>query len=142
MSVVVRACLVLALLAAPTTAAVRLDAPLAGAIETGGAVTVVLSMDDPAEASGLAVRVNAQDVTGRLRGTGTTRTLILAGVPGTSAVLARGRNTITVTGPGTAVERRFKWKPGNARVHLVVVGNRINFAAYESLATWQAEVDR
>jgi hypothetical protein len=34
------------------------------------------------------------------------------------------------------------WKPGNARVHLVVVGNRIDFAAYESFTSWQAEVDR
>ena len=142
MTAVVRVSLALALLAMPATAAVRLDSPLAGAIETGGAVTVILSMDDPAEAAGLAVAVNAQDVTGRLRGTGTMRTLVLAGVPGTDAVLSRGRNTITVTGPGTAVERRFTWKPGNARVHLVVVGNRIDFAAYESLATWQAEVDR
>jgi len=144
MTAVVRAllALALALVAMPVSAAVRLDAPLAGAIETGGAVTVVLSMDDPAEAAGLAVRVNAQDVTGRLRGTGTTRTLVLAGVPGTSAVLSKGRNTITVTGPGTTVERRFTWKPGNARVHLVVVGNRLDFAAYESLVTWQAEVDR
>src|SRR5512143_1770739 len=141
MTAAVRALVALALVAMPATAAVRLDAPLPDAIETGSAVTVVLSMDDPAEAAGLSIRVNAQEVTGRLRGTGTTRTLVLAGVPGTSAVLARGRNTITVTGPGTAVERRFKWKPGNARVHLVVVGNRINFAAYESLATWQAEVD-
>ncbi|MFI5363991.1 MAG: nitrilase-related carbon-nitrogen hydrolase [Candidatus Binatia bacterium] len=142
MSAVVRAFLAVALVAMPATAAVRLDAPLAGATETGGAVTVALSMDDPAEAAGLAVRVNAQDVTGRLRGTGTTRTLVLAGVPGTGAVLSRGRNTITVTGPGTAIDRRFTWKPGNARVHLVVVGNRIDFAAYESFATWQAEVDR
>ena len=142
MAIVLRALVALALLAMPATAAVRLDAPLAEAIETGSAVTVVLSMDDPAEAAGLTIQVNKHDVTGRLRGTGTTRTLVLAGVPGTSAVLARGRNTISVSGPGTTIERRFKWKPGNARVHLVVVGNRINFAAYESFATWQAEVDR
>jgi hypothetical protein len=142
MSVVVRAFLALVLLAAPATAAVRVDAPLAGAIETGAAVTVALSMDDPAEAPGLAVQVNGHDVTARLRGTGTARTLVLAGVAGMGTALSNGRNTITVTGPGTTVERRFTWKPRNARVHLVVVGNRIDFAAYESVATWQAEVDR
>jgi hypothetical protein len=134
MTAVLGAFLALALVAIPATATVQLDTPLAESNETGSAVTMVLSMDDPAEAAGLTVRVNSHDVTGRLRGTGTARTLVLAGVPGTGTVLSRGRNTITVTGPVTSLERRFTWKPANARVHLVVVGNRIDFAAYESIA--------
>ena len=42
MTAVVRAFVALAVLAMPATAAVRLDAPLPDAIETGSAITVVL----------------------------------------------------------------------------------------------------
>jgi hypothetical protein len=129
-----------ALGAARTARAARLVTPADGAVVRASAVAVEVAVDGPEDAAALALRVNWTDVTARLRGAGAARTLVLAGVPGHGNVLRRGRNRVALE-PGGA-RTTFVWRPRLARVRLVVVGNRLDFAAYESMATWRAEVDR
>lgn len=128
-------------LASRGDAAVHLVGPIDGALVTASAVAVTLTLDDPSDVAALVVRANGDDITNRLRGDGLSRTLLLAGVPGHDNVLRLGRNRLTIVAPGGG-ESTFSWRPPLERVHLVVVGNRIDFAAYSSMVTWRAEVER
>ena len=134
--------LVTILLAGVARADVHLLAPADQAIVTTSAVEVRLALDAPDDATALAVSVDGEDVTARLRGTGLDRTLVRAGVPRGTTVLRLGANRLRVSAPSGVTDVSFVWRPAIERVHLIVVGNRIDFAAYVSFATWQAEVDR
>jgi len=125
----------------PAVATVQLVAPADGAVERGSAVTL-MAHDDDGDAGDVTAMLNGVDVSARLRGTGGDRTVVLAGVPGGTNPLRRGKNHVDLHAGGTVASGTFTWRPKMQRVHLVVVGNKLDFAAYESFATWQAEVDR
>ena len=133
--------LVMLLWLRPAAAAVQILDPADGAVVRGSSVTLMLH-DDDGDAGDVTARVNGVDVSVRLRGTGGDRSVILAGVSGGTNPLRRGRNHVEVRAAGTVTTGTFTWRPKIQRVHLIVVGNELDFAAYESFATWQAEVDR
>ena len=128
--------------AIPAVAAVQLVGPTDGALETGSAVTVTIAAADDAEAAAATLSLNGRDVTARLRGSGPTRTVVLAGMPGPQSPLRFGANHLLVRAADRVAVGTFTWKPKLARVRVVAVGNAIDFAAYATSATWQAEVDR
>jgi hypothetical protein len=128
--------------AMPAVAAVQVVAPANGAGETGSAVAVTLSAADDAEAAAITLAVNGHDVTPRLRCSGASRSVVLAGVPGRGAALRRGANHLVARAGTSLATATFTWRPGMARVRVVAVGNEIDFDAYATSATWQAEVDR
>ncbi len=84
---------------------------------------------------------NGHDVTRRLRPSGDVYRALFTGVPGWG-VLRRGSNCLDLVAGRTTSIARFRWHPSMARVRVIVVGNRIDFRAYETPATWQAEIDR
>jgi hypothetical protein len=139
---------ILLALAAPAGAAlVTVESPAAGVTVGASAVTLSLLLDPGADPSTLDVRLNRTPITARLVADGARRTAVLAGVPGPLNALRRGTNRLDVTvappaGTPETVEVRFRWRPDLVRLHLIVVGNRLDFSAYTSFATWQAEVDR
>jgi predicted amidohydrolase len=139
---------ILLALAAPASAAlVTVESPGAGATVGASAVALSLLLDAAADPSTLDVRLNRTPITDRLVTDGARRTAVLTGVPGRTNALRRGTNRLEVTvapaaGTPETVQVRFRWRPDTTRLHLIVVGNRIDFAAYTSFATWQAEVDR
>jgi hypothetical protein len=122
-------------------ATVQLVNPVVGGVETGSAVEVQLH-DDDGDLSDLQVLLNGTNITGRLRGTGGDRIAVLAGVPGPGNPLRRGRNRIDVRGFAVHTKTRFTWRPTMRRVRVIAIGNGLDFRAYASFATWQAEVDR
>jgi catechol 2,3-dioxygenase-like lactoylglutathione lyase family enzyme len=119
---------------------VHLAAPADGSVQTGSAVDVAIGLDAPD--APFALELNGIDVTARVRGSGTTRTLVLAGVPGRHNALRYGANRLVVRDATSAQRVDFAWRPRRARVRVIAVGNELEFAAYTSPATWQAEVDR
>src|SRR5262245_11006219 len=137
------ACLVAIALAMPARASVRIDTPGVGARLETSAVAVTGTVDTPAEATGLTLVLNGVDVTGRLRGAGLVRTVVLAGVSGVpDNPLRRGRNELRADSGSGQASVTFSWRPARRRVRVIVVGHKIDFAAYETPATWRAEVDR
>lgn len=122
-------------------ATVQVVNPAPGGVETGSAVDVQLH-DDDGDLSDLQVLLNGTKITGRLRGTGGDRHVLLAGVPGQGNPLRRGRNRLEVRGFAVHTTTRFSWRPTIGRVRVIVIGNALDFRAYASFATWQAELDR
>lgn len=142
--------IVCACLAAATTVRAQLvtiENPQPEARETGSVISLALTLAAEADAETLAVRLNGVTISAQLRSDGTRRTALLTGVPHRQRLLRRGRNQIdvSVSGPGRATQSRsvrFRWYPRMQTVRVIVVGNKLDFTAYASFATWQAEIDR
>ena len=136
-----------ALSSAAHAALVTIENPTPGAVETGSAISLQVTLAPEADPGTLSVALNGIPITDRLSSAGFQRTAILAGVPGRHGAPRRGLNflQVSVAGSGGTTDSqrvRFRWRPRVQRVHVIVVGNKLDFAAYESFATWQAEVDR
>jgi hypothetical protein len=134
--------------AAPAEAAlVTVESPLDGATLQTSAVPLRIVLAPEADPATLVVRLNRRWITDRLASDGTARTALLTGAWQHHSVLRRGTNRleVVVARPGQEPELlrvRFRWRPEVKRVRVIVVGNKLDFAAYESFATWQAEVER
>ncbi len=126
-------------LAAATTP--RLVSPTNGAVLRDSAVAVEVALDG-LPVSAVRLDLNGVDVTPRLRPSSGVHRALFAGVPGQMALLRRGSNRLVLHARGATAAVRFRWHPRVERVRVIVVGNRIDFDAYTSAATWQAEIDR
>jgi predicted amidohydrolase len=134
--------------AAPAKAAlVTVESPLDRATIQTSAVPLRIVLAPEADPATLVVRLNRRWISDRLASAGAVRTALLTGASDRHSVLRRGNNRleVAVARPGQEPELlrlRFRWRPEMKRVRVIVVGNKLDFAAYESFATWQAEVDR
>jgi hypothetical protein len=131
---------ILALALASPAGGLDVPSPSDGENVRSSAVRVAVTLDDPAEE--FVLHLNDRDVTSRVRGTGTDRSLVLAGLPGRDDAIRYGTNRLRLETATARVERVFRWRPRRRRIRVIAVGNKIDFAAYETMATWRAEVDR
>jgi predicted amidohydrolase len=148
--------------AAPAKAElVTVESPLDRATVQTSAVQLRIVLAPEADPASLRVHLNRQSITDRLASNGAVRTVLLTNASNHDrtvwygagrfekrrSVLRRGTNRleVVVAEPGGEPELlrvRFRWRPEMERVRVIAVGNKLDFAAYESFATWQAEVER